>query len=157
MRGSRTIRTPVKKGLILEVLAVGGTVAEAAKHAGVGRSSIFAWKAADPSFAAEFEEAYDAGSDRYEMEARRRALGGSDVLLMFLMRQRSPARFNKKMLGDDADAMMPIGVAGEGNSAVQFYNFQLPRNGRDLPAADNPSTITIEGSVNDRDDEAAAA
>jgi hypothetical protein len=59
----RTIRTPKKRALILEAIANGYSVARAARHAGCGRRSIFEWKADDPKFARDFEDAYEEGTD----------------------------------------------------------------------------------------------
>ena len=92
------------------MLAAGGTIGEAAAHAEVGRSAIYDWKADDPEFARELEQAYEAGTDRYEAEARRRAFTGSDALLIFLLKQRDPRRFNQRMLMVAGDPENPIGI-----------------------------------------------
>lgn len=69
------------------------------------------WKREEPEFFAAWEEAYQAGTEALEDEARRRAVDGwdeprfyegeqcgvvrkySDTLLMFLLKSRDPARF----------------------------------------------------------------
>jgi hypothetical protein len=48
------------------------------------------WRDDDPSFAAEWLDAAEAGIDLLEDEARRRAMAGSDLLLIFLLRNRRP-------------------------------------------------------------------
>ena len=94
----RTIRTAKKRAAILEAIAAGGTVAEAAQHAGIGALAIFAWRADDPDyFARDYEAAYATGTDRYIVEARKRAFAESDALLIFLLKSRDPAQFNQRM------------------------------------------------------------
>src|SRR5271166_5231586 len=67
---NRTKRTPKKRQVILEAIASGQTVAEAARAAGMARNTIAEWRAADPDFARAFEDSYAAGTDCYEAEAR---------------------------------------------------------------------------------------
>ena len=122
-------------------------------HAGVGRSSIFDWRAADASFDRAFREAFDSGTDRFEAEARRRALAGSDLLLLFLLKQRDPKRFNQRMVVVSGDPENPIAVqhSGAPDNVVSY----LPENHRDRPAPDDDPPRTIEGEAG-HDDEAAA-
>jgi hypothetical protein len=61
-----TKRTPKREQRFLEVLARSGSIEQAAKAAGFGRASAFRWRAADASFAARWEAAYEAGTDRLE-------------------------------------------------------------------------------------------
>jgi hypothetical protein len=56
----------------------------------LGRTAAYAWRGDDPAFAAEWLDAAEAGIDLLEDEARRRAMGGSDLLLIFLLRNRRP-------------------------------------------------------------------
>ena len=85
----RTIRTPGKRRIVLDAVSNGLTIAEAARLAGIARSSVFDWKATDPVFAREFEEAYAAGTDVFEAEARKRAFTGPTTLLIsFVCRMR---------------------------------------------------------------------
>jgi AcrR family transcriptional regulator len=50
----------------LAVLRRGGSLAEAAKAAGVGRDTLWEWRKKDADFAAQAEEAMGAGIDRLE-------------------------------------------------------------------------------------------
>ena len=75
---------------MLEALELGMSPTSAAKAAGVGRSTAYLWRQEDPEFAAKWDEAVAMGIDRLESEARRRALKGSDKLLMFLLERRRP-------------------------------------------------------------------
>jgi Bacteriophage Sf6, terminase small subunit-like len=96
----RTIRTPNKRKAFLKVLAQGRSVAAAAKAAGMGRTAAFAWKRDDAQFAAEWEDAYDAGTDAFEDEALCRALDGSDKLLMFLLKRRRPEKYLQRAVAE---------------------------------------------------------
>jgi hypothetical protein len=69
---------------MLEALARGVSPTSAANAAGVGRSTAYLWRQEDREFAAKGDEAVAVGIDRLETEAYRRALEGSDKLLMFL-------------------------------------------------------------------------
>ena len=64
--------------------------ARAATAAGVGRSTAYLWRQEDPEFAAKWDEAVAEGIDRLESEAYRRAVAGSDKLLIFLLERRRP-------------------------------------------------------------------
>jgi superfamily I DNA/RNA helicase len=139
----RTIRTPRKRQAVLDAIAAGETVSEAAQRAGISRRSVFDWRNADPEFARDFEAAYAAGTDTLEAEARRRGFAGSDVLLIFLLKQRDPKRFNQKMLTVVSDPSNPIAVDHahhDAPSVVRIY--KIPHNGRD-------EDVEIDGETED--------
>jgi len=75
---------------MLEALARGMSPARAAKVAGVGRSTAYLWRREDPEFAQKWDDAVADGIDLLEDEVCRRALEGSDKLLMFLLERRRP-------------------------------------------------------------------
>jgi hypothetical protein len=81
---------PVYQRRMLEALARGVSPTSAANAAGVGRSTAYLWRQEDREFAAKWDEAVAVGIDRLETEAYRRALEGSDKLLMFLLERRRP-------------------------------------------------------------------
>jgi Bacteriophage Sf6, terminase small subunit-like len=82
----RTIRTPQKRTAFLAELAAGGSVQRACLAARIGRSAAYAWRENDEDFAAAWEDAYEAGTDRLEDELTRRALDGSDTCLIFALK-----------------------------------------------------------------------
>ena len=86
----RTIRTPKRGRAFLTALAAGHSVTTACHLSRLGRTAAYAWRNDDPTFAAEWLDAAEAGIDLLEDEARRRAMGGSDLLLIFLLRNRRP-------------------------------------------------------------------
>lgn len=98
-----------KKQAFLDAMATGDTVTHAAKKAGVCRTMPYDWRK-DPDFEAEYQKAWQAGTDLLEAEAQRRAQGWeetrigkdgkeykvqkhSDTLLIFLLKSRDRERF----------------------------------------------------------------
>jgi len=86
----RTVRTPKKRRSFLTALAAGHSGTAACHLSRLGRTAAYAWRNDDPVFAAEWLDAAEAGIDLLEDEARRRAMAGSDLLLIFLLRNRRP-------------------------------------------------------------------
>ena len=100
-------------------LAETGNVSAAARHAGRPRSYVYDCRRRDAAFGAAWADALEEAADRLELEALRRAVDGvdedkffqgavvgqitrySDNLLMFLLRARRPALFNRQMGPDD--------------------------------------------------------
>ena len=70
-----------------------GNVREAAEAAGVDRSTPYRTAERDPGFAAKWAAAGEDAADVLEFEARRRALAGSDALLLSLLRAFRPERY----------------------------------------------------------------
>jgi hypothetical protein len=136
MRG-RSNRTPAKRAAVLAAIAEGLTAAEAAHQAGIARRTLFEWKAEDEDFRRDYDAAYDAGTDCFEQEARRRAFNESDLLLMFLMKQRDPKRFNTKQVVLAIGGSVDIGHTGDvtmhvdDTSAAGHVLISLPHNYRE--------------------------
>lgn len=110
----RTRRTPTREKRFLAALSRGVSVGGAATEAGLSRSTVYEWRAADAGFAARWDAAVEVGTDALEDEARRRAMRGvetpvhyggkavgkiqkySDALLMFLLRARRPEIYRER-------------------------------------------------------------
>jgi len=94
----RNDRSPEKKALVLQALAdTGGQVNRACEAASIGVSTFYDWKHDEPHFAAAVQAAIDGpGTDTLEAEAIRRALAGSDTLIIFLLKARVPDRYREK-------------------------------------------------------------
>lgn len=91
----------------LEAFARLGTVKEAVEYLGLDSSTPYKWAREDPDFDAAFE-ATRAGPvmSMLEAEAKRRALKGSDVLLIFLMKGGNPRRYRDNahlLVGQDRE------------------------------------------------------
>jgi hypothetical protein len=128
---NRTKQTDERVERFLTALSEGGSVTKAAEQAGIGRRTVYDWKATDPEFAALFEDAWQRGIAALEDEAVRRAYQGvqrpvfskgvqvgsvteySDSLLMFLLKSRDP-RFRDKtsveMTGKDGGPIKTDGI-----------------------------------------------
>ncbi len=124
----------------LAALASGWSVSKAALVADVARASIYRHRAADPTFAAAWDEALETGSDAIEDEARRRAVDGvsrpvfykgkvcgtvqecSDSLLLAILRARRPEKYrdNSKIehrLSDTLEALVLRSMAPKAGKA----------------------------------------
>ncbi len=60
------------------------------------RGAMYLWRREDPDFAEAWDEALEEGTDLLEDEARRRAMAGSDHLLMFILKSRRPAQYRER-------------------------------------------------------------
>jgi hypothetical protein len=103
-----------------EVFAATGNVRLAAGAAGVSRAAPYKRAKGSPHFAERWARAREDAIDTLEAEARRRALTGSDSLLMFLLRAHRPERYRETLrldiraeatrlaaeLGVDPDALL---------------------------------------------------
>jgi len=103
-----------KKKLFLDYLAQGWTVTKAAAAADLAQVTPYRWRQADPEFKQAWELAVEAGTDRLEDEAYRRAVEGveetayyngqpvgvvrrySDNLLTLLLRGRRPHKYRER-------------------------------------------------------------
>ena len=65
-------------------------VNEAARVAGVGRRTVYDRRSRDEDFKRAWDEALEAAIERLEVQAIRRAMDGSDRLMMFVLRARRP-------------------------------------------------------------------
>jgi hypothetical protein len=92
----RTVRTPAIRAKFLELLGESGNVAATCAALELHRPVIYAWRHADADFAAAWDAALQLGGEALEDEARRRAMSGSDILLMFLLRAIKPERYRER-------------------------------------------------------------
>lgn len=89
--------SPEKKAAFCARLADGYSVTDAALSIGVNRETARLWRKNDPAFDAECIEAIEAGTDRLEDIARKRAEEKSDLLLLALLNARRPDRFRQRV------------------------------------------------------------
>jgi hypothetical protein len=95
MRGSRTIRTEQNRLAFLETLSKSGNVTGTCDGLGLGRASLYDWRADDLDFAAAWDAALVRGVEALEDEAIRRAMSGSDLLLIFLLKANKPDKYRE--------------------------------------------------------------
>ncbi|GIV18957.1 MAG: hypothetical protein KatS3mg023_1991 [Armatimonadota bacterium] len=104
--------TPIKRRnwreKFLAALSRGCSVSQAARLAGVSRQHAYRCRARSATFAEAWQDAWEQGTDALEDEAVRRALAGSDTLLMFLLKARRPEKFrdNVRIEHDTGQAML---------------------------------------------------
>jgi hypothetical protein len=83
---------PKKRAFLVALVSSGGNISEAARAINIARNTVYDWETADEDFAEVFRS--DAikkrASDALVDEARRRAMDGSDSLLMFLLKGDRP-------------------------------------------------------------------
>lgn len=75
------------------LLSTGLSDAEAAAGIGRDRTTVFRWRKKDPEFEARCHAAKRVRLDSLVAEAERRAMRGSDKLLMFLLTNYAPDKF----------------------------------------------------------------
>jgi len=113
------------QGAFLDALAHGLSVTGAANAAGIARRTPYGWRAEDPTFAAAWDTAMEAGTDILEDEAWRRAVKGnvepivsmgkvvygkdgemltvtktSDPIIQFLLKGRRREKFSERVSSD---------------------------------------------------------
>ena len=102
---NRTSRTPKKEEAFFNAVRDGRSISAACLGASITRSSAYLWRESDPAFKAKWDECVEEGTDRLEDEAMRRAVDGSDTLLIFMLKARRPQKFKDRVaLGGDAEA-----------------------------------------------------
>lgn len=85
--------TPERRAAFLAVLAEGDSVTSACRVIGVARQSIYALRGRDEEFAKDWDDAIEEGTDILEDAARKRAVDGSDTLMIFLLKGRRPNKY----------------------------------------------------------------
>lgn len=89
--------TQGKKAAFLRAFSRLGNVSAAAKAAKVGRKTVYEWRAKDPDFVSSMADAEQEAIDHLELEATKRALIGSDTLLIFLLKAARPQKYRERV------------------------------------------------------------
>jgi len=115
----------------LAVLRGSGNIRHSCEKAGIARSIAYKWRKEDKNFADKWNEAKEDAIEALEYEARTRAIKGSDVLLMFLLKSLRPEKYRER-----------YEHTLEGKPS-EFLHIYLPENYRDrtkpLPKQQEPS------------------
>ena len=82
-----------QKRVFVELIGEGCNISEACAAVGINRSTVFRWRRDDAEFAAQVKQAFVVRVDTLVKEAERRAMRGSDKLLMFMLCNYAPDRF----------------------------------------------------------------
>jgi hypothetical protein len=96
----RSNRTEAIRARFLQTLGETGNITETCRALELHRPSMYEWRAADRSFAAAWDAALELGADSLEDEARRRALAGSDPLIIFMLRALKPEKYRERSTVD---------------------------------------------------------
>ena len=91
----RTRQATEWRASFLTVLGKSANVSLAAKKAGISRKNAYHAYDGDEEFKSEWDSALEQACDSLEEEARRRALGQSDTLLIFLLKAHRPGKFRE--------------------------------------------------------------
>jgi hypothetical protein len=92
-----TPKKSVWKPVFLEGLRAHGNVTKAARDAGITRSNVYTERKRSETFAEEWDNARAEIGDRLEDVARQRAEGGSDTLLIFLLKGLKPDTYGERI------------------------------------------------------------
>lgn len=86
--------------LFVEQLVKGQTITAASETAGICRRTAYNWRESDKEFAEAWDDAIETGTEKLETEATRRALEGSDTLLIFLLKARRPKIYRERITAE---------------------------------------------------------
>jgi Homeodomain-like domain len=135
-----------KRARFLELLCDGESVVRAAAGAKVGRRTVYDWRNADAEFAREWDEAWEQGTDLLEEVALKRAVNGSDLLLIFLLKGRRPQRYRDNVR-HEVDARLTVSVEDARAQLEQRLAVIEDHRRRALPA----TSVADVGVAGERD------
>ena len=96
----RTVKNPntktVRKKAFLEELRQRYSVYHACKEAGIGRTTVYAWRQEDEKFAKAWDAALADAADVLEASAYQRALEGDTTLTIFLLKGAKPDKYKER-------------------------------------------------------------
>lgn len=125
----------------LDLFAQSGNVMLSARGAGVDRSTPYRFRQQDATFAEAWAEADEVSTQVLEAEARRRAMAGSDRLIVFLLKARRPAIYREnhrvELVGDGGGPvrtqLVPEGLDDHERAALrQAIDAELERRGAEV-------------------------
>lgn len=125
----------------LDLFATSGNVMLSARGAGVNRTTPYLLRKNNEAFAAAWEEADEAATQTLEAEAWKRARGGSDRLLLFLLQARRPQTYRTnarvELAGDGGGPIqtmvVPEGLSDHERAALrQAIDAELARRGAEV-------------------------
>lgn len=121
-----------RKRTFLEYFSKCGIIAKTCELAAIKPSSHYYWIENDDEYKKAFEIANDIATDVLEAEATRRAMNGSDVLLIFLLKARKPHIFREQKV--------VIGGNVQHEMKVSIVRTDSPQNYLSSPQTQSPTT-----------------
>ena len=118
MKPSTSGKTPIenghlKKQAVLSAFKNCANVTRACEIADIARATFYSWLKEDPEFKAAYEAAREEAVEVLEEEAIRRAtIGGSDTLLIFLLKGMRPDKYRENRA---------VQVSGPGGGAITTH------------------------------------
>jgi hypothetical protein len=94
----RTLLSPKRRAIFLEMIGAGLTIEKAAKAIGVTRETCYQWRRTDPIFRQEWEAAIDISTDQVEAGLFKSARDGDVTAAIFLLRSRKPEIYNPNLV-----------------------------------------------------------
>lgn len=82
-----------RKAAFLRKFRDTGTIASASRAVRIDRGTVLRWRKQDPEFEQAFEEANEDVTESLEQCAIQRAKSKSDLMLIFLLKNRAPERY----------------------------------------------------------------
>src|SRR5262249_30864904 len=122
-----------KRAKFLELLCNGESVVRAAAGAKVGRRTVYDWRKADAEFAREWDDAWEQGADLLEQVVYQRAVNGSDLLLIILLKGRRPRRYRDNVR-HEVDTQLTVSVEDAREQLLARLKMVEDHRRRALPA-----------------------
>lgn len=115
MQGRTQYSSKKVEDFLFHLRETGGNVSRSAERIGVGRQTVYDWKAQHSDFSDLWDEALESSTEDLEEEAKRRAYAGteepvfyqgevcgtikkySDTLLIFLLKAHRPAKYREQL------------------------------------------------------------
>jgi hypothetical protein len=141
------------KRTFLDNLAKAGTITAAADLTGVDRQTVYNWRNKDKKFASDMAAALDNSTQILEDEAYRRAMGKSDLLLMFLLKSRDPKYRDRQETNLNVDITISNQIieARKRSKLVNGEQLEPCRNLNNNQQQDTRSDLDIEHQPNSGD------
>jgi len=95
--------TKVWQDKFIRVLRASHSITKAVASANITRGYAYQCKAADPDFKQRWINAWEAGIDELEAEAHRRAMEGSDILLIFMLKGNRGKKYRDRVSLENPD------------------------------------------------------
>jgi hypothetical protein len=160
----RTVRTPERQAAFIRLLRKGNSVGAAAQAIGCARLTMYGWRADDPEFRRQWDEALEFQTEEIESVVYKKALAGDLLACFGWLRAHKPELYHRRMI-IAGDPLSPLAVDHQHKVVVDDVGLpvrvtnnvliRLPPNGRDkrevIDVAKPPPAIDAEA-----DDEAAA-
>jgi transposase-like protein len=106
-------RNKEREQAFCRALESGKSIAAAAALAGIARRTAYNWREADEAFAAQWDDAWEVGTDRLEDLALKGAEDGSEKLLLALLKARRPKRYGISVVEHGGNLEILLKTASE--------------------------------------------